>query len=601
MMRRVSADAVITLVVVLLVVGVLVSERVSPALTILGGTIALLATGVIDADQAFAGFANPAPLTVAALYVLAAAAGRTRVLESIIARVSLGGRARRREPGERGALARILVPTAAASAFLNNTPIVAMTIPGVLSWTRRTGRSPSRYLMPVSFAAIVGGTITLIGTSTNLVVSGLLEDAGYPPLGLWEIGKVGLPFAIAGLVTMVLLTPLLLPERRAPSETADADAREFTIEMIVTDEPGIAGQSVAEGGLRSLQGVFLVEVERDGHRISSVRPDEILAAGDRLTFAGNVSRVLDLQEMRGLASAEERHFAAAGSALDRRLYEAVVAPSSGLVGRTLKDVGFRGRYGGAVIAIHRASEHVPGKLGDVPLHAGDVLLVLSGPAFRPRALDRRDFLVVAPLAGEGPPREEKAPWVALITVALLVLVGTGVLDILLGAFLAAFAVVALRILTPTEARDAVDIDVIVVIAASFGIGAAIESSGLAADLADVLVDPFGRFGDLGLLFGVLLATMVLTELITNNAAAVLLFPVALQTALAAGLDPRPFAIAIAIGASSSFLTPIGYQTNTMVYGIGGYRFGDYARLGLPLSIVMVIVAMIVIPIAWPLT
>lgn len=601
MMRRVSADAVITLLVVLLVVGVLVSERVSPALTILGGTIALLATGVIDADQAFAGFSNPAPLTVAALYVLAAAAGRTRVLESIIARVSLGGRSRRREPGERGALARILVPTATASAFLNNTPIVAMTIPGVLSWTRRTGRSPSRYLMPVSFAAIVGGTVTLIGTSTNLVVSGLLEDAGYAPMGLWEIGKVGLPFAIAGLITMVVLTPLLLPERRAPSETADADAREFTIEMIVTDEPGIAGQSVAEGGLRSLQGVFLVEVERDGHRISSVRPDEILAAGDRLTFAGNVSRVLDLQEMRGLASAEERHFAAAGSSLDRRLYEAVVAPASGLVGRTLKDVGFRGRYGGAVIAIHRASEHVPGKLGDVPLHAGDVLLVLSGPAFRPRALDRRDFLVVAPLAGEGPPREEKAPWVALITVALLVLVGTGVLDILLGAFLAAFAVVALRILTPTEARDAVDIDVIVVIAASFGIGAAIESSGLASNLADVLVEPFGRFGDLGLLFGVLLATMVLTELITNNAAAVLLFPVALQTALAAGLDPRPFAIAIAIGASSSFLTPIGYQTNTMVYGIGGYRFGDYARLGLPLSIVMVIVAMLVIPIAWPLT
>ncbi len=180
------------------------------------------------------------------------------------------------------------------------------------------------------------------------------------------------------------------------------------------------------------------------------------------------------------------------------------------------------------------------------------------------------------------------------------LAGTGLVDILLAAFLAAFAVVALRILTPTEARDSVDIDVIVVIAASFGIGAAIESSGLAANLADVLVEPFGTFGDVGLLFGVLLATMVLTELITNNAAAVLLFPVALQTALAAGLDPRPFAIAIAIGASSSFLTPIGYQTNTMVYGIGGYRFGDYARLGLPLSIVMVIVAMVVIPIAWPL-
>ncbi len=596
-----SADAVITLVVVVAVVGALVSERVSPALSILAGVIALLALGVIDADQAFAGFANPAPLTVAALYVLAAAASRTRVLESLVSRVTRGGRARRREPGERGALTRLLVPTAAASAFLNNTPIVAMTIPGVLSWARRTGRSPSRYLMPVSFAAIMGGTVTLIGTSTNLVVSGLLQDAGYPELGLWEIGKVGLPFAAAGLVTVVVLTPLLLRERRAPSETADADAREFTLEMIVTGEPGLAGHSVADGGLGNLQGVFLVEVERDGRRISSVRPDEILAVGDRLTFAGNVSRVLDLQEMRGLASAEERHFAAAGASLERRLYEAVVAPASGLVGRTLKEVGFRGRYGGAVIAIHRAGERVAGKLGDVPLHPGDVLLVLSGPAFRPRALDRRDFLVVAPLDGDGPAREEKAPLVALITVGLLVLAGTGLVDILLAAFLAAFAVVALRILTPTEARDSVDIDVIVVIAASFGIGAAIESSGLAANLADVLVEPFGRFGDVGLLLGVLLATMVLTELITNNAAAVLLFPVGLQTALAAGLDPRPFAIAIALGASASFLTPIGYQTNTMVYGIGGYRFGDYARLGLPLSIVMVVVAMIVIPIAWPLS
>lgn len=595
-----SLDAVLTLAVIVAVVAALVSERVSPALTILAGVIALLLFGVIDTDQAFAGFSNPAPLTVAALYVLAAAAGRTRVLETLVARVTRRAGTRRREPGERGSLARLLVPTAAASAFLNNTPIVAMVIPGVLSWARRTGRSPSRYLMPVSFAAIVGGTVTLIGTSTNLVVSGLLQDAGYPPLGLWEISKVGLPFAIAGLITMILLTPLLLPERRAPSETADADAREFTLEMIVTDEPGIAGHSVAEGGLRSLQGVFLVEVERDGHRISSVRPDEILAVGDRLTFAGNVTRVLDLQEMRGLASAQERHFSAAGSAIDRRLYEAVVAPASGLVGQTLKQAGFRGRYGGAVIAIHRAGGHLAGKLGEVPLHAGDVLLVLSGPAFRPRALDRRDFLVVAPLSGDGPPREEKAPLVGLIIVALLVLAGTGLMDILLAAFLAAFAVVALRILSPTEARDSVDIDVIVVIAASFGLGAAIESSGLAANLASVLVEPFGRFGDLGLLFGVLLATMVLTELITNNAAAVLLFPVALNTALAAGLDPRPFAIAIAIGASSSFLTPIGYQTNTMVYGIGGYRFGDYARLGLPLSVVMVIVSMVAIPIAWPL-
>ncbi len=595
-----SLDAAITLVVLVAVLGVLISERLSPAITILGGTVALLVTGVIDAGEAFSGFSNSAPLTVAALYVVAGAAGRTRVLEGLAARVSRRSSPRRGEPSERVSLARLVAPTAAASAFLNNTPIVAMVIPGVVAWARRTGRSPSRYLMPISFAAIFGGTITLIGTSTNLVVSGLLEDSGHGGLGLFEIGKVGVPFALAATVMLVVLAPLLLPERRAPSETADADAREFTLELIVTDEPGIAGRSIAEGGLRNLQGVYLVEVEREGHRISSVRPDEILAAGDRLTFAGNVTRILDLQQMRGLASAEERHFPAAGSAIDRRLYEAVVAPGSALAGGTLKEAGFRGRYGAAVIAIHRAGERIGEKLGDVTLRPGDVLLVLAGPAFRPRALDRRDFLVVAALDGEGPPREDKAPLVGLIIVALLVAAGTGLLDILPAAFLAAFAVVALRIMSPTEARDSVDLDVIVVIAASFGIGAAISSSGLATDISTTLVEPFGHFGDLGLLFGVLLATMVLTELITNNAAAVLLFPVGISTAAAAGLDPRPFAIAIAIGASSSFLTPIGYQTNTMVYGIGGYRFGDYARLGLPLSILMIVVALIFIPLGWPL-
>jgi di/tricarboxylate transporter len=278
--------------------------------------------------------------------------------------------------------------------------------------------------------------------------------------------------------------------------------------------------------------------------------------------------------MEGLASVEERHFGAVGSSIDRRLYEAVIAPGSGLAGSSLKEAGFRGRFGGAVIAVHRSGERIAGKLGEVRLRSGDVLLVLAGPAFRPRALDRRDFSVVAALDGDGPPREEKAPLVGLIVAALLVIVGT--------------------------ARDAVDLEVIVVIAASFGIGAAIESSGLAQDLADSLIEPFGAMGDLGLLLGVLIATMVLTELITNNAAAVRIFPVALATATGAGLDPRPFAIVIAVGASSSFLTPIGYQTNTMVYGIGGYRFGDYARLGLPLSLVMIAICMLIIPVVWPL-
>ena len=308
-----SFDEVLTLLVILGVLGVLVAERLSPAFTILAGLVVLLVAGVVDAGEAFSGFSNSAPLTVAALYVVAAAAGRTpRARAARLAPALALGRAPR-AAASAATLSRIVVPTASASAFLNNTPIVAMAIPPVLSWCRRTGRSPSRFLMPVSFAAVVGGTITLIGTSTNLVVSGLMEDAGQEPMGLFEIGAVGLPLAVISVIVMILVAPFLLPSRRAPSESVDEDAREFTVEMEVTAEGGIAGRSVAEGGLRSLQGVYLVEVERpDGHRISSVRPDEVLSAGDRLTFAGNVTRILDLQQMRGLVSVQERHFGAVG-------------------------------------------------------------------------------------------------------------------------------------------------------------------------------------------------------------------------------------------------------------------------------------------------
>jgi di/tricarboxylate transporter len=267
----------------------------------------------------------------------------------------------------------------------------------------------------------------------------------------------------------------------------------------------------------------------------------------------------------------------------------------------LKEVGFRSRYGGAVLAIHRAGERIDAKLGEVRLHPGDVLLVLSDGDFRRRWNDGRDFLVIAPLDGETPPRRDKAVVVGVVVVALLALVGTGVLDILKAALVAAFSLVALRVLSPAEARNAVDLNVIVVIAGSFGLGQAVSSSGLAEEIANTIIEPLGSFGDVGLLAGVLLSTVLLTELITNNAAAVLVFPIAMAVASQSGLDPRPFAMAIALAASASFLTPIGYQTNTMVYGMGGYRFGDFARLGLPLTLIVLAIGVFVIPVFWPLS
>lgn len=591
-------EAWLTLAVVVLTVGVLVTERISLPFAVLGAVVVLLVTGVIDPQQAFSGFSNPAPITVAGLYVLAAAVEKTGALERVTSTLLRGDRGGASRNG-RG-LTRVLVPTAAASAFLNNTTIVAMVAPAVLSWTRRTGRSPSPYLMPVSFAAILGGVVTLIGTSTNLVVSGLLSQTGEEPFGLFEIGRVGLPLAVVGIALLILAGPRLLPQRKAPSEEYTEDARQFTVEMVVSDGGPLADKTVSEAGLRSLEGVFLVEIERAGRRIAPVPPTELLAGNDRLTFAGNVTRVVDLQRISGLISAEERHYFKMEAGPHRRFFEAVVAEGSALASSTLKDVGFRGRYGGAVVAVHRAGERVSGKLGEVRLRPGDVLLVLAEGDFRRRWRDQPDFLLVAPLDGEAPLRREKAPLVGLVLVTVFALAATGLMDILNIALLSAIALVALRVLTPNEARNSIDLNVIVLIAASFGLGAALETSGLAAELAGALVSTFSQFGDLGLLLGVLVATVCLTELITNNAAAVLMFPIAIATATQAGLQPRAFAIAVAIGASSSFLSPIGYQTNTMVYGMGGYRFLDFARVGFPLTVVVLVISAIFIPLSWPL-
>ena len=587
-------DAWLTLGVVAAAVAVMATDRAPASYVVMSATTVLLVAGVVDTGQAFQGFSNPAPIAVAALYVVAAGAAKTGLVDRLPALLGSGSSSVRTQ------MARLLVPTATASAFLNNTPIVAMVAPSVLSWAQRTRRSPSKFLMPVSFASILGGLLTLIGTSTNLVVSGLLEASGSAPLGLFEIGLVGLPVAGAGLAFLVLAGPTLLPDRRGAGQDVDQDGRNFTVEMLVSVESPLVGQTVDEGGLRHLEGVFLVELERRGRRLTPVTPSELLEAGDRLTFAGNIGRVLDLQRIPGLISAEERHFPDGGDRVQRRFFEAVIAEGSSLAGSTLREIGFRARYGAAVVAIRRAGERIGLKLGDITLRPGDLLVVLAHEDFQRRARRPRDFIVVAPLGEDPPPRREKQSVVALVMAGLMVALGTQVLDVVQASLLAAVALVALRVLTPAEARFAVDLNVVVVIGASFGLGAAIAESGLADQIALVFIRPLALLGDTVLLLGILLATMCLTELITNNAAAVLMFPVATAAAAQAGLDARGFAIAVALGASASFLSPIGYQTNTMVYAMGGYRFTDFIRLGLPLTILVVVVAGFVVPVAWPL-
>jgi di/tricarboxylate transporter len=594
-----SLDAWITLIVAVATLVLLATDRFSPALVMGGAVTTLLIAGVIDQDRALVGFSNDAPITVAALYVLAGAVKITGALEQITERV-LGSNTEGGQKEARRTLARILFPSMAASAFIANTPLVAMIAPRVLTWARRTGRSAARYLMPLSYAIIFGGCITLVGTSTNLVVSGLLREFGYEPLGLFEFTGVGLPTALVGVTAIVILSPLLLKVRQGPDESIDEQVRRFTVEMEVGEGSSLIGKTVAEAGLRQLQGVFLVEIARRDRIISPVAPGEVLAGGDRLTFSGNVSRILDLQAMPGLISAEHRHFEAVGQHRGRAFYEVVIGEASPLVGSTLKESGFRARYGAAVIAIHRAGEAVMGKLGDIKLRIGDLLLVLGSPDFRRTWQEQQDFLVVVPLTEGRPLRREKARIVELLVLGLILIAGTGLMDLLQTSLLVAITLVVFRVITVSEARSSIDLEVIVLMATSFGLGIAINDSGLAEHIASLVVDLFHPMGDLGVLAGILIATMLMTELLSNNAAAVLMFPIALAVANQANLNPRPFAIVILFGATLSFLTPIGYQTNTLVWNMGGYKYRDFARLGAPLTLLTIVIILMMVPLLFPL-
>ena len=389
-----SGDAWVTLAVLLGMLALLASDRFPPSGVLLGGLTVLVLVGVIDASTGFSGFANEAPLTVAALYVVAGGARRTGLLAGMTARL-LGGR------GGRDSLVRLCVPAAGLSAFFNNTPLVAMLLSEVASWARSRRLPVSRFLMPLSFAAILGGTVTLIGTSTNLVVSGVLEQQGLEPFGLFELAPVGLPVAIVGLIVLIGIGVTWLPERSDPALDAMSSLKEFALHLEVEEGGALVGTSVATAGLRNLSGVYLADIVRGERHLGPVNPDEVLVGGDLLVFVGDVTDVLDLRTHSGLRPPSDQAEILA-QAREPEYFEAVIGRESALVGRTLKEVGGRTGYRAAAIAIHRAGATVEGKLGDVELHAGDTLVLLAGSDLRTAQRAMQDFLVIAPLTHSVP-------------------------------------------------------------------------------------------------------------------------------------------------------------------------------------------------------
>ena len=591
MAAPVSLEAWVACATVLAVLVLLASTRMAPDFVLAGALTLLVAGGILSPGEALSGLSNPGLATVAVLFVVATGLVDTGAIAAVSN--TLLGKVR----SVTGAQARMMFPVIAVSAFLNNTPVVAILVPVVQDWCRRQRMSVSKFMMPLSYAAILGGTCSLIGTSTNLVVHGLvLEQTDLGPMGLFSIAQVGLPAALIGAIYVLTMNRRLLPERRPPL-TENPNAREYAIEMLVREESPIVGRTIEEAGLRHLPGAFLAEIERGSSVLPAVAPTERLQVGDRLVFVGAVDSVVDLVKLKDLVPAPDELFELDTPRPERKLVEAVISRASPLAGQTIRDGRFRSRYGAVVIAVARDGERLLGKVGDIRLRAGDTLLIEARPSFLEQQRHSRDFLLVSEIQGASPPRHERAFVSVLILLGMVVAAATFA-DMLLAALVAAGLMVATRCTTVARARASIDWSVLAVIGASFGLGASLEVTGAASHLAQSWLSLAGE-GPWLALAAVYLVTMLFTEFITNNAAAVLVFPIAQATAGALGVSFWPFVVAIMMAGSASFATPIGYQTNLMVYGPGGYRFTDYVRFGLPLNLLLAAVTICLIPLFWP--
>jgi len=593
------AALIVLLVVVLVLLTLALTRIAADAVLVAGLTLLLIAPvptgagwqiGVIGPAGAISGFANTGLATVAVLFVVVTGLRETGAIDWI-ASVFLG-----RPQGLRRAMLRLMAPVWGMSAFLNNTPVVAMLIPAVQDWSARLRLPASKLLIPLSYAAILGGTCTLIGTSTNLVVNGLMIDAGLPSMSMFEIAKIGVPSAVVGMAFLLLIGPRLLPDRGSVV-SAFADPREYTLELLIPKGSPLAGKTVEEAGLRNLPGCYLVGIDRDGEPVGAVGPGQTLRTGDRLLFAGVVEAIRDVQNLRGLAPATDQVFKLDSPRYRRRLFEAVIAESCALCGQTIREGRFRNRYQSVVLAVARNGARLSGKIGDIVLRPGDTLLIEADADFADRNRNSRDFLLVSPLEDSTPRRHGRGPIAVAILILMVVLATTGVVSMLVAAMVASGLMIFTRCCTISEARKSVDWSVLVVIGAALGIGHAMEETGAAARVAGAA---FGVVGShpWGVLAVVYLVTSILTAAITNNAAVALMFPIVLGLSERLGVSPMPFLIALMMAGSASFATPIGYQTNLMVYGPGGYRFVDFLRIGIPMNLLLAAIAVGLIPLIW---
>ncbi|WBA08405.1 SLC13 family permease [Salinivibrio kushneri] len=569
---------VLTLLVA--IVAGLVLTRIKPVLLFAGAAFVAFQTGLTSVEALTANFTAPSLLTLVLLILVSCALEKTHLTSWVARQASHGALPT--------VIAKLGISSALLSALVNNTAVVVSMI-GAIKRNRR--HSPSQLLIPLSYSAILGGTLTLIGTSTNLIVNSFVERAGLPSLGFFTPTVIGAAALVAGLLVLIPFS-YRLPRHDGEQE----ESLPYVLEARLAADSPLCGRSVADNGLRALRRLYLAEIHRQDGIIAPVCPDTPLLAGDKLQFAGDVESVATLQEIPGLTLFGQHHIDG------QNLIEVVVSHSASICGKTLKAARFRETFDAVVVAIRRGHEKLDGGLGNIPLHAGDTLVLVPGKTFRQdsQAL-RREFVLFNGLEASTRLSERKsvavlAGFVAVIGAALLT-----PMPLLNG--LAAYLVVLLvtGIISLHDLQRRFPIEVVVIVGAALTLAQLMLASGLSARFSDWFMATFSAGGAIGALVAVYLLTLLLTELITNNAAAALAFPLGYSLALGYGVDPMPFVMAVLFGASASFISPYGYQTNLLVYSVGNYQLRDYLRLGLPLSVVYSAVVLTLLPIVFPLT
>ncbi|MUP36799.1 SLC13 family permease [Labilibaculum euxinus] len=585
-----SFDAIVVLIVLVFILISFYKEWVGPAFTFLIGVVVLGIFGILTPSEILGGFANDQVFVILMLLLIGDIIRDLGIVETLFDKVF------QKATTYRQFMARMIFLVGAFSAFLNNTPLVAVMMPYVHNWSKRNNISPSKLLIPLSYAAILGGCITLIGTSTNLIVNGMVIDQKIIPalgsLDMFSFAYVGIPMMLIGSIYLLLVSKKWLPEKEDVLGEFSENSRKYIVEAHVKSNSGLIGKSIEEADLRNLKGLYLFQINRGDVRIAAVSHEYRLEEGDRLLFAGDTETIADLVlPNSGLTLptvgmlTHKKHI---------EVVEIVISHNSTLISKTVKEANFRGHFDAAVIGIHRNGGRVSGKIGEVKLRAGDVLLLLGGDDFVDRSHLVQDFYFISKVK-EFRKQEAYKIWLLLGgTVLAVVLSALKIVPLFMTLIVMIIVILALKISNPKDIASRVDFNLALIISLALAFGTAMIKSGLAEIIADLLISVFIPLGRVGVLFGIYLITSVLAAYITNKAAVAIVFPISLTIALSLHLNPEPFVLVVAFAAAANFMTPIGYQTNLMVYGPGGYTFKDFFKIGFPLTIIYMLVTVLIL-------